>query len=185
MWFSDVTPVTLHQSGCGNSASGVALQQDGTSSTTTESNLHSSVSGNDDTVGLHHVRRKNSIVVGLPQSGPSMDLHHSVVGSSSGVTVGLHHVGSSIGDSNTQSHTQLGSSALPLSTPVASPPSISNLLELSLPSAVGEDLAVVTGSGSTGLLDASVQDSSAIAQPSFVGESSASQIIILCTECEN
>lgn len=126
--------------------------------------------------GLYHVRRKNSIVVGLPQSVPSMDLHHSVVGSSSSVTVGLHQAGSSIGDSNTQSHVPLGSSSPPLNTPVASPPSISNLLELSLPSAVGEDLAVVTGSG-TGLLDASVQDSSAAAQPSFVGESLASQIV--------
>jgi hypothetical protein len=153
------------------------LHQGGTSNTTTESNLHNSVSGNDDRAGLHQVRRKNSIVLGLPQSGPSMDLHHSVVGSSSGVTVGLHQGSSSMGDSNTQSHIPLGSSALPMNTPVASPPSISNLLELSLPSAVGEDLAVVTGSSSTVLLDASVQDSSATLQPSFVGELSALQII--------
>ncbi|KDR16417.1 hypothetical protein L798_09323 [Zootermopsis nevadensis] len=166
---SDVTPVTLHQSVCGNSASGVALHQGGTSHATTESSLHSAVSGNDDRLGIHQVRRKNNIGVGLPQHGPSMDLHHSVLGSSSAVTVGLHRDRSSIDDSNTQSHVPLGLSVLPLNTPVASPPSISNLLELSLPSAVGEELAVVTGSGSTRLLDASVPDSSATAQPSFVG----------------
>lgn len=141
------------------------------------------MSGNDDRLGIHQVRRKNNIGVGLPQHGPSMDLHHSVLGSSSAVTVGLHRDRSSIDDSNTQSHVPLGLSVLPLNTPVASPPSISNLLELSLPSAVGEELAVVTGSGSTRLLDASVPDSSATAQPSFVGESSASQHHHVLTFC--
>jgi len=178
MWFSDVTPVTLHQSGCGNSGSGVTLHQGGTSCTAVGSNLHKNVSGNNGGVGLHQVRRKDSIVVGLQQSGPSMDLHHSVVGSSSDVAVGLCQDGSSRSDTNTQSQIPLGSSCPPLNTSVASPPSISNLLELSLPSSVGEDLSLAAGP-STGLLDVSMQDSSATAHPSFVGESSALQISLI------
>jgi hypothetical protein len=51
---------------------------------------------------------------------------------------------------------------------VASPPSISNLLELSLPATVGGDLALPTDS-ETGLLDVPIQDSSSTAHPNFVG----------------
>ena len=169
MWFSDVIPVTLQQSGCGKNGSGVTLHQGGTSSTTVAPNLHS---GSDGGIGLHQVIRNSNIVVGLPESGPSIDLHHSVIGGSSDVIVGLHEDGSSRGIATTQSDARLGSSSPPLNTPVASPPSISNLLELSLPASVGDDLALPTDS-ETGLLDVPIQGSSATAHPSFVGKSTS------------
>jgi hypothetical protein len=172
MWFSDVIPVTLQQSGCGNNGSGVTLHQGGTNSTTVAPNLHSGSDG----IGLHQAIRNSSIVVGLPESGPSIDLHHSVIGGSSDVIVGLHEDGSSRGLGSTQSDVPLGSSSPPLNTPVASPPSISNLLELSLPSTVGDDLALPTDS-ETGLLDVPIQDSSVAAHPSFVGKSSTPHIL--------
>jgi len=172
MWFSDVIPVTLQQSGCGNNGSGVTLHQGGTSSAAVAPNLHS---GSDGGIGLHQVIRKSNIVVGLPESGPSIDLHRSVIGGSSDVIVGLHEDGSSRGIVSTQSDVPLGSSSPPLNTPVASPPSISNLLELSLPATVGDDLALPTDS-ETGLLDVPIQDSSSTAHPSFVGKSSTSHI---------
>lgn len=131
-------------------------------------NLHS---GSDGGLGLHQVIRNSNIVVGLPESGPSIDLHHSVIGGSSDVIVGLHEDGSNRGIGGTQSDVPLDSSSPPLNTPVASPPSISNLLELSLPATVGDDLALPTDS-ETGLLDVPIQDSSATAHPSFVGKSS-------------
>jgi hypothetical protein len=160
VWFSDVIPVTLRQSGCGNNSSGVTLHQGGTSS--------------DGGIGLHQVIRNSNIVVGLQESGPSIDLHHSVIGSSD-VIVRLHEDGSSRDIGSTQSDVPLGSTSPPLNTPMASPPSISNLLELSLPASVGDDLALPTDS-ETGLLDVPIQDSSATAHPSFVGKSSASLI---------
>jgi hypothetical protein len=135
-------------------------------------NLHS---GSDGGIGLHQVIRNSSIVVGLPESGSSIDLHHGVIGGSSDVIVGLHEDGSSRGIGRNQSDVPLGSSSPPLNTPVASPPSISNLLELSLPSTVGDDLALPTDS-ETGLLDVPIQDSSATAHPSFVGKSSTPHI---------
>jgi hypothetical protein len=172
MWFSDVIPVTLQQSGCGNNSSGVTLHQGGTNSTTVAPNLHS---GSDVGIGLHQVIGNNSIVVGLPESGPSTDLHHRVIGGSSDAIEGLQEDGSSKGGGSTQSDVPLGSSSPPLNTPVASPPSISNLLELSLPSSVGDDLALPTDS-ETGLLDVPIQDSSVTGHPSFVGESSTPHI---------
>lgn len=172
MWFSDVIPVTLQQSGCGNNGSGVTLHKGGTGNITVAPNLHS---GRDGGIGLHQVIRNSNIVVGLPESGPSIDLHRSVIGASSDVVVGLHEDGSSRGIGSTQSDVPLGSSSPPLNTPVASPPSISNLLELSLPATVGDVLALPSDS-ETGLLDVPIQDSSATAHPSFVGKSSMSHI---------
>lgn len=132
-------------------------------------------SGSDGGIGLCQVIRNSNIVVGLPESGPSIDLHHSVTGGSSDVIVGLHEDGSSRVIGITQSDVPLGSSSPPLNTPVASPPSISNLLELSLPVSVSDDLALPSDS-ETGLLDVPIQDSSAPAHPSFVGKSSTSNI---------
>lgn len=149
----------------------MTLHQGGTSSTTVAPNLHS---GSDGGIGLHQVIRNSNIVVGLPESGPSIDLHHSVIGSSD-VIVRLHEDGSSRDIGSTQSDVTLGSTSPPLNTPMASPPSISNLLELSLPASVGDDLALPTDS-ETGLLDVPIQDSSATAHRSFVGKSSASLI---------
>lgn len=152
----------------------MTLHQGGTSSTTVVPNLHC---GSDGGIGLHQVIRNSNIVVGLPESGPSIDLHHSVIGGSSDVIVRLHEDGSSRGIGSTQSDVPLGSSSPPLNTPVASPPSISNLLELSLPATVG-DLALPSDS-ETGLLDVPIQDSSATAHPSFVGKSSTLHMSII------
>jgi hypothetical protein len=157
----DVIPATLHHSG--SSTNAVTVHQGRT-------NLPKIVTGNDGGVGSHESKRKNSVVVGLTESGPSVDLQHSVAGSSSDV-LGLHQSASSGEGASGQPEMPVSSSSPPLSTPVASPPSISNLMELSLPSSVGGSPPLATSSG-TGLLEVPMQDSAATIEPSFVGESS-------------
>jgi hypothetical protein len=166
--FLDVIPVTLHQSG--SDTSGITLHQGAISSSTLGISLPKTVTGNDGGVGLHQSKRKNNIVMGLAESGPSTDIHHGVAGSISDAVVGLHQGASSGEGTSTQPEMSVSTSSPPLNTPVASPPSISNLLELSLPSPVGAGLPLATSSG-TGLLEVPAQDSAATVEPSFVGES--------------
>lgn len=170
--FLDAIPVALHHSG--SSASAVTLHQGRINSSALGTNLPKIVTGNDGGVGLHESKRKNNIAMGLAESGPSIDLHHSVTGNSSDV-LGLHQSTSSGEGTSAQPEMLVSSSSPPLRTPVASPPSISNLLELSLPSSVGGSLPLATSSG-TGLLEVPMQDSAATIEPSFVGESSTPYI---------
>jgi hypothetical protein len=163
--FLDVIPAALQRSG--SNTSSVTLHQGGISSSALGSVPPETVTGNDGGVGLHQSKRKNTLM-GLTESGPGIDLHHSAAGSSTDV-LGLHQSASS----GTSTRPQMSvSSSPPLNTPVASPPSISNLLELSLPSTVGGGLPLATSSG-TGLLEVPMQDSAATVESSFVGESSA------------
>lgn len=149
--------MTQHQGGINSSALGTKQPKN--------------VSGNDGGVGLQQSKRKNNIAMGLAESGPSMDLQHSVTGSSSDDVMGLQQSASSGEGASTQPQISVSPLSPPLNTPMASPPSISNLLELSLPSAVGGGLALPTCSG-TGLLEVPMQDSAAAVEPSFVGKSS-------------
>ncbi|PSN31812.1 hypothetical protein C0J52_16418 [Blattella germanica] len=148
----DITPVTLQQTVNESGSSGVSLIQ-------TKAGT-SSVGNSINNVPLKSVSNNLSIQqVGLPQNSGAMSLH-SALGSSNGVASG---------SCNGSSQLPLRSSSPSLNTPVASPPSISNLLELSLPSTVGEELATISAGTSSGLLDVQIQDSSPVTQPNFVG----------------
>lgn len=168
MWFLDAIPVTVHQSG--SDTSGLTQHHGGINSSAPGSQLPKNVTGNDGGVGLHQSKRKNNVVMGLAESGPSLELDHSVTGNSSDV-MGLHQSVGSGGGASTQPEISVSSLSPPLNTPMASPPSISNLLELSLPSTVSGSLTLATCSG-TGLLEVPTQDSAATVDPSFMGESS-------------
>ncbi|KAJ9598246.1 hypothetical protein L9F63_011067, partial [Diploptera punctata] len=149
----DITPMTQtpgSTSTSGTSNSNIGLHKASTSTSSCSIGLHQSVE-NTTTSGLHQPGSSNlglHKVVTLVQNTDSLNLHE-VLGTSTGSTSG-----------STQA---LRSSSPSLNTPVASPPSISNLLELSLPSTVGEELATIATGTGNGLLDHST------AQPSFEG----------------